>query len=143
MAETETSDIRLNSPIEELSGVGKRRAEMLRRLEIRYVVDLLRHLPMRYQFESAQTTIQQLQVDSIGTAVGMIAAARWVPSGRGRGRFEATLQDDSGTLKLTWFNAGYLRNKLHPGEMIRVQGKVGRFGEYLQMSNPKWQIVWR
>jgi len=148
MPETDTQDaVKLSTRVAALAGVEQRQADRFRRLGVHYVIDLLRHLPARYQFESAQAPIAGLQVDSIGTASGMVTDARWVPAGRGRGRrgirgrFEAMLQDDSGTLMLTWFNGSHLRGKLHPGSTIRVQGKVKRYEQHLQIVNPRWTPV--
>jgi len=133
--------IRLASLLTELPGVGKSRARLFARLDIHTLSDLLRHLPTRYEHQSQEGGISLLQPGDIGTARGVVLNARWVASmGFGKkGRFEATIGDDSGTLSLTWFNAGYLRDKLHPGATIRVQGKVKLFNDYPQMANPKWE----
>ncbi|MFP4144876.1 MAG: ATP-dependent DNA helicase RecG [Phycisphaeraceae bacterium] len=137
------TDIKLSSPVTDLPGVGKRRARLLGRLGIRSVTDLLRHLPLRYERHAGEDAIDRLQVETIGSARGVISAARWAPSfGYGKkGRFEATLQDATGTLNLTWFNAGYLRNRLHPGMTLRVQGKVKLYNGYPQMANPRWEVL--
>ena len=131
------------SPVTRLPSVGPARAKALQRLGITTLGDLLRHRPTRYEKLSAEGQIADLptQSDAVATARGTVAAVRWVgSSGYGKkGRFEATLQDDTGTLKLTWFNAGYLRDSLHAGQPLRVQGKVKQFNGYPQMSNPKWE----
>ena len=132
----------LSTPIDQLPGVGKRRAERFQRLGIERVRDLLRHLPMRYEHEAAEGSVEELTVGTIGSARGTIAAARWNQGpGKRKGRFEATLEDTTGTVLLTWFNAPYMRDKLHPGHAVRVQGKVKQFGMYKQMVNPKWWLI--
>jgi len=133
----------LTTPVTDLPGVGQRRAEALARLGIHQVSHLLRHYPLRYEKEAAESSIERLEVGSIGSTRGTVERCRWVPmQGRGRkGRFEVTLRDDTGTLSLTWFNASYLRDKLHPGAVLRVQGKVAVFNDYLQMANPKWEVL--
>ncbi|XAL99680.1 ATP-dependent DNA helicase RecG [Phycisphaeraceae bacterium D3-23] len=126
-----------------LPGVGPARAAALHRLGIQTLADLLRHRPTRYEKLDAEGRIADLPVfeDVVATARGTLNAVRWVPAqGRGKkGRFQATLEDDSGTLALVWFHAGYLRDTLHAGQMLRVQGKVKRFDGYPQMVNPKWE----
>jgi ATP-dependent DNA helicase RecG len=146
-AKDSTAPIRLGSRVEALHGVGKRRARLFARLDIHTVSDLLRHLPMRYEHQAGEDTINRLIEGTIGTARGMVKTVQWVgpnmaghSGGGGRkGRFVVTLIDDTGTLNLTWFNAGYLREKLHPGMNLRVQGKVKFFNNYPQMVNPKWE----
>ncbi|MFI4860707.1 MAG: ATP-dependent DNA helicase RecG [Phycisphaerales bacterium JB063] len=131
------------SPVTLLPGVGPARAGALARLGIHTLADLLRHQPMRYEKLDAEGRISDLPVfeDIVATARGTLSAVRWVPAqGRGKkGRFQATLQDDSGTLALVWFHASYLRETLHAGQPLRVQGKVKRFDGYPQMTNPKWE----
>jgi ATP-dependent DNA helicase RecG len=70
---------------------------------------------------------------------GEIAAVRFVP-GR-RPRAEATLEDGTGSIRLTWFNAPWLRGRLHPGMQVQVWGRVRRYGESLSMANPRWSLV--
>jgi ATP-dependent DNA helicase RecG len=142
---------RLAMRVSELPGVGKGRAAALRRLDLVSVTDLLRHYPMRYEKEAAEGGIAQLPTDgkTVGALRGTVAACRWVPpAGYGKkGRFEATLQDHTSeavgrrTLQLVWFNAGYLRDRLHAGMPLRVQGKAKLFNDYPQMVNPKWEVI--
>jgi RecG-like helicase len=40
-----------------------------------------------------------------------------------------------------WFNQLYLRDKLHPGMTIRVQGQAKRRGYGLQLVNPQFTII--
>ena len=60
---------------------------------------------------------------------------------RPRPRFEATIDDGTEKLALVWFNAGYLRRELHPGKLIRVQGRVKYFRNMPQMAKPKWSVI--
>ena len=131
--------ISLATPLSELPGVGPARRRALKRLGLERVNDLLRHLPARYERVWAEGSIADLPMSGVGTARGTVVAARWVPAGAGKGRFEATLQDHSERLSLTWFNAAYLRRAIHAGMLIRVTGKVKPFNGYAQMANPKWE----
>ncbi|MEM9110652.1 MAG: ATP-dependent DNA helicase RecG [Planctomycetota bacterium] len=127
-----------------LSGVGPARLKLLGQLGINTIADLIRHLPARYEDQSAEGAIVDLIEDNktVGSARGVIEATRWQPGQFGKkGRFMATLKDDTGTLSLVWFNAGYLREKLFVGHMLRVQGKCKAFNGYPQMSNPKWELL--
>ena len=112
-------------------------------MELFTVADLLRHLPTRYERHFAEGAINDLPAPgAIGSARGTIVATRWLPSmGRGKSRFEATLQDHADRIKLVWFNGGYLRDRLHAGMFLRVRGKVDYFGGYAQMINPQWEVL--
>ncbi|MGB0768448.1 MAG: DEAD/DEAH box helicase, partial [Phycisphaeraceae bacterium] len=129
--------------VETLAGVGPARLAMLHRLGIRTLADLIRHLPARYEDQADEAPIADLVTDNetVGSARGVIEATRWVAGQYGKkGRFMATLRDDSSTLSLVWFNAAYLRDKLFVGHRLRVQGKCKTFNGYPQMANPKWEL---
>ncbi len=122
----------------DLQGVGPRRAQQFRRLGIHNLTDLLRHVPLRYEHEQEEGGILELPMNSVGSARGTIQATRVAHLAR-RPRFEATLQDHRATLRLVWFNAPYLRQQIHPGMLLRVQGKTQSYQGYPQMVNPRWE----
>lgn len=130
----------LATPIEELTGVGPARAKSFRSLGVDTLGDLLEYFPRDYQFESSELAIRELRSDQIQTVRGEVVAVNYVPT-RPRPRFEATIDDGTAKCALTWFNAAWMRTKLHPGLYIRVKGKVGYFRNIPQMINPKWEPV--
>ena len=127
-------------PVESLGGVGPTRAKALRALGVNGLGDLLEYFPRDYQYESAELSIAQLTDGPIQTARGTVCAVDYIPS-RPRPRFEATIDDGSGKLSITWFHGGYLRSRIHPGMAVRVQGKVAFFRQYPRMVNPRWEVV--
>jgi len=140
----EQTRITPGSSVKTLSGVGPARMKLLHRLGLRTLSDMMRHLPARYEDQSAEGAIANLLTDNktVGSARGIVEATRWQQGGYGKkGRFMATLKDDSGTLSLVWFNAGYLREKIFVGQPMRVQGKCRAFNGYPQMANPKWELL--
>ncbi len=137
---TQNKPLRLNTPVVELPWVRPRDAHALARIDIASVMDLLKHLPMRYEQEAAEGTVAAMPIEAIGSTRGMVAASRMVQGyGRGKSRFEATLRDDTGDLLLTWFNATYLRDRIRPGMTLRVQGKTVVYRNRRQIVNPRWE----
>ena len=133
--------VALNTLVEDVPEVTSRQARGLRRLGIRTVSDLCRHMPLRYEKQFAESSIGELPLDGIGTTRGTILSTRWVPAGPGRrlqGRFEARLEDPSGVLDLNWFNCSFLRDQIHPGMVVRVSGKTTVYRQVRQMANPRW-----
>src|SRR5205085_2844546 len=98
---------------------------------------LLYHLPMRHERLEAEQAVERLTVGTNIATRGEVAATR-VVNKRPRPRFEAVLLDDTGRIDLVWFNAVYLRDRIHPGMQIRVQGQAKRRGYGLQLVNPTW-----
>ncbi|HLL89836.1 MAG TPA: ATP-dependent DNA helicase RecG, partial [Tepidisphaeraceae bacterium] len=109
-------------------------------LGVATVGDLLEYFPRDYRHESSERPIKDLVPDDIQTARGEVVAVNYIPA-RPRPRFEATLDDGTGKLALVFFNAAWLRTKVHPGLQLRVKGKVGFFRNLPQMANPKWEPI--
>src|SRR5690606_18560775 len=116
--------VRLSTPVGQLPGIGPKRVLQFQRLDIKTVSDLIRHLPMRYEQEFAEASVNDLPMEGSGSARGTGSNGRWAPGGQGKGRFQATLQDHSDRIYLVWFNARYLTDQIKPGMLMRVQGKV-------------------
>src|SRR4051812_8635456 len=140
MTTTSDAPLKTSTRIEDLDGIGAARAKHLKHLGVETLADLIEYFPRTYQFESSEQSIDKFVADRIETARGTICAVDYI-TGRGRARFEATLDDGTAKLALVWFNAQYLRSKIYPGMTIRVQGRVKMFRNMPQMANPKWQVV--
>jgi ATP-dependent DNA helicase RecG len=136
-------DIRLSTAVADLPGVGQWRLRQFERLGLKNVGDLIRHLPARYEQELAEGALDDLPMERSGSARGTLVATRYVQGAGGsmKGRFEATLKDHSDELTLVWFNASYLRDRLHAGMALRVQGKVAAYKGRPQMVNPRFEIL--
>jgi ATP-dependent DNA helicase RecG len=126
--------------IDTVSGIGPTRAKVFRNLGVNTLGDLLEYFPRDYQLETSELSIKQLTEGPIQTVRGTVCAVDYIPR-RPRPRFEATLDDGTAKLSLTWFNGAYLRSRIHPGMSIRVQGKVGYFRQFPQMVNPHYEVV--
>ena len=134
------SALQLTSPLVDVPGIAERLARDLSTMGLRAVGQLVAHLPHRHEREEPEAPIAELEPESTVSARGEITACRVAGYGK-RSRFEAVLHDGSGRLDLVWFNAPYLRGKLHPGEHIRVQGKAKRFKNGIQIANPRFEII--
>ena len=142
-----TEPITLVTPLSALPGVGPRRGVALRRMGLRCAADLLVHLPFRYERQLAARpmadvakTVQRTDEQAVLTVCGEVVATR--RSGRGpKPRFEARIEDESGSMMLTWFNAGWLQDRIRPGMRLEVSGRVKPYQGMLQMVNPQWKAA--
>jgi len=133
-------EISLSMPLSALPQVGAKRAAALAGLGVTNLGKLVAYLPMRHERLEAEAEVSQLAANQNISARGQVTATRIVMRTR-RPRFEAILVDPSGRLDLVWFNATYLRDKIHPGMRLRVQGKAKKFAGGLQLANPKWEVI--
>ncbi len=136
----------LAAPVAELPGVGPKRAESLARRGLGSVLDLLFHLPVRYDDRRRLTTIGELEVGRRATFAGEVRVADWsMPRafrGRGRRTFQVVLGDDTGTVNLKWFRgAEALHGRLRKGVRLLATGDVRRYRFAKELIHPEVEIL--
>lgn len=116
----------LRTSVQYVKGVGPRRAELLNRMGINTVEDLLYHLPFRYEDRRQMRRIGDLCAGEEATIVGRIAeASEWRRRGSWQKVLRLILEDDSGSLPLLWYHQiAYFRSRYRPGQRVLVHGKV-------------------
>ncbi|MCH2133236.1 MAG: ATP-dependent DNA helicase RecG [Phycisphaerales bacterium] len=140
-----TTPSQLTTLVEDLPGIGPGAGDAFRQLGIRCLADLLLHLPNRYERSQQHACIAELDAlvgdesdgPDVAAVVGEIASVR--PGFGRRSKVEAVLEDDTGQLRLVFFNQPWVRHRLQPGRRLRVSGRPGRFSGQLQLVNPRFE----
>jgi ATP-dependent DNA helicase RecG len=128
--------LKLSDEVTKLRGVGPRRAAVLASAGILTVEDLLLNLPFRYEDRSATATIAGLEPGPPVTVRAMVKKCRVVRGRRWRARVEATVADESGELRVVWFNQPYIAGSATPGTEVWLFGSITTHEDELQMVNP-------
>ena len=68
------ADIRLNSPLQYIKGVGPRRAELLAKFGMREVRDILFYFPRHYLDRTNIVPVAKLKQDEPATIIGVVKA---------------------------------------------------------------------
>jgi ATP-dependent DNA helicase RecG len=117
----------LDTPIEKLTRVGKTTSKILNGLGIYSVLDLLYYFPFRYEDFSHLVKIADLKPEQIVTIKGKIALIKNRRSFRKRMYItEALIEDETGDIKVIWFNQPFLTKSLKSGDEIYISGKADR-----------------
>ncbi|MFV2089546.1 MAG: ATP-dependent DNA helicase RecG, partial [Pseudomonadales bacterium] len=126
-------------PVDSLKGVGPSLTEKLSRLGVRRLLDLLLHLPLRYQDRSRVVPLRELRAEQECLVQGQIVEAR-IAYGRRRS-LVVTLEDETGYLnwRLFYFSSSQ-QKALKPGMFVQCFGQA-RFGrEGLEMIHPEYRL---
>lgn len=125
-----------------LPRLGEKQGKALAAMGIHTLGDLLAHVPSRYLDFSKFSYIQDLTPGEVVTVRGRLTsiAARFSYASR-KMLTEATLQDQTGKLRLVWFNQGYVADALEKGEEVLVSGKVQLYKDRLHLINPIYEKV--
>ncbi len=132
----------LQTPVEELTRVGKATAGRLQRMGLWTVRDLLFHFPHRHEDWSAHKNIADLvpgQEATVHVSVQQISG-RKAFNRRSLHLTEAVVTDESGALSVIWFNQPFLVQQFPPGTLLSLSGKIDKRAGKLTMSSPKYEV---
>ena len=131
----------LNSPVTVLRGVGAKRAELLKKLNIHTCGDLIRYFPRRYLNMSEVNPIDQLVNGQTATVVAKVSSDVSRRSGKRVTRFLFSVSDPKGnTVFVTLYNQKYTAEHLRPGMTVLLYGPVEVAGYVRRMESPKIRI---
>jgi ATP-dependent DNA helicase RecG len=131
----------LDAPTTVLNGVGQVNAERLVKLGIFTLRDMLYHFPRRYEDYSQQVSIRDLRYGMEATVIGSVKS---ISKRQGKGRrfsTEAVISDETGGLRVNWFNQPWMIRNLDIGNDVVLSGKVDQYLGRLTMNNPEWELL--
>lgn len=135
------ADINLdNLPCTSLKGVGPKVAEKLEKLHIQSVLDLLFHLPLRYEDRTRVRTIASLK-DGERALIKVTVELAQVKLGKRRS-LVCRASDESASIdfRFFYFNKGQ-QQRLQRGAEFYAFGEVRRFGFQFSMVHPELTAI--
>lgn len=133
-------NITLETPVGELTRIGKTLAARLQKLGIKKARDLLFYFPYRYIDYSKTVSISELVPAQLFTVRGIIEIIKSRRSFRRRMFItEALVSDSTGQLKVIWFNQPYLTKILKPGDEVFLSGELDTSCHHFQFTSPIYE----
>ncbi|MDE0962671.1 MAG: ATP-dependent DNA helicase RecG [Candidatus Latescibacteria bacterium] len=130
----------LNLGIEEVKGVGAKRAAVLNEVGIHTLGDLFYYLPRRYLDRSRTLPMARAPIGQEVTLIGHVRQMRFVP-GR-KPRFVLVVEDETDDIACTFFQGGrYLQRNFKEGDELAISGKVDLFQGRRQMVHPEYEFI--
>ena len=127
----------LSTPIGQVPRIGTAYEAKLKKLGITHVRDLLFHFPRTYEDFSKITPIQDVQEGQVYCVAGSLLEINEVRTYRKRvSLITGMVEDDSGAIKILWFNQPYLADSLKKGDNVYLAGKVMRNKEGVYLASP-------
>ena len=114
----------LNKEIQFVKGIGPKRAEKLHKLNIFTLKDLIYYFPRQYEDRSKVKKINQLENEEKVTIKGVITRMDSYSPKKGMNIIRMDMRDDTGYIKLSFFNQEYIKRAFKSGDSIAVFGKV-------------------
>jgi ATP-dependent DNA helicase RecG len=130
----------LETEVQYVKGVGTKLAQVLSKLNIYTLGDLLFHLPRRYEDRRQFRKIAHARPGDAVTVSGKLVTVDNVKV-RNLTLTKAYLDDGSGVLELVWYNQPYMKdtlNKLRNSQIV-AYGIIKESPYGLQMETPEWE----
>ncbi len=132
--------VNFDSPVGSISPIAKKINSKLKRLGIVKVADLVYYYPFRYDDFTNVKKIKDLTPGEVVTIEGRVDLIenRRSPVKR-RNITEAVISDETGSIKVVWFNQPFLIKNIRPGNNIYLSGKVDIDFNSMQMVGPEYE----
>jgi len=130
----------LDLPITVIRGITPKVANKFTKLNVRTVRDLLYFFPRRYVDYSRRKSISELIEGEEQTIIGTIWQARVATLGRRKGT-EAIVGDETGNIRVVWFNQPYLAKSFRTNARIVISGTVSEFKRRKVFESPEWELL--
>ena len=131
----------LATPVQYVKGVGPERAELLQRLDLHTVADVLFFFPRDYQDFTDEREIGRLEEGKLQTVRGVVDDIEIRTSQAGRAVLGVLIRSGTEYLRALWFNQPFMREKFDYGQRVAVSGKPKYEGLIWQMHHPRVEIL--
>ncbi len=130
----------IDSPITVIRGISLSLAAKFNRLGVKTIRDLLYFFPHRHLDYSQRKSISQLTEGEEQTIIANVWQAQEIKLG-GRRSTEAIVGDETGNVRVVWFNNPYLAKKLATNTRVVISGRVSLFNGRHVFESPEWELV--
>jgi len=147
----------LLTPIESLPNINDQYQKKLKKLGIKTIKDIIFHFPHRYEDFSNIIPISKVESASIDHLIsdkpkketkktisiqGEVLEIKNIRIWKKKMVLtEAIVQDNSGKIKVIWFNQSYLINTLKAGDFVCLSGKTARKKSKTYLSSPSFEKI--
>ena len=128
----------LLSDLKNLKGVGLKTSNILKKKKINNIFDLLWRLPKSYTDRTISTKIKDLKIGEVQT-ITLTPYKYNFPRIRNLPN-RISCKDNTGEMDCVFFHSyeGYIKKVLPLNKEVTISGKVGRYKNKYQITNPKY-----
>ncbi len=129
----------LKSPVTGVKGIGPKKTELLSRLKIHTIEDLLYFFPRKYEDRTKVWTIMEAPFDRDVLICGRVISKK-LPGNPylKKAPMRVVVEDNTGAVELVFFNARYIAGQFQVGEEYTLFGKITLNKGKRQMAHPEF-----
>jgi ATP-dependent DNA helicase RecG len=131
----------LNAPISELKGISTSLATKFGKLGVKTIRDMLYFFPRRHIDYSQRKHISELEIDKEQTIVARVWEAATKSTTKGMALTEAIIGDETGNIRVVWFNQPYLTKRLRTNSRLAISGRVSLWNGHKVFQSPEYEFL--
>ena len=113
----------------------------LKKLGVHTVRDVLYLFPRRHNDFGQMRKVSELEIEAVQTVTVTVWEARETRLGGRIRATEAVVGDETGNLRVVWFNQPYLAKRFKSGTRLVLSGRVSLFMGSPQMESPEYETI--
>jgi ATP-dependent DNA helicase RecG len=132
----------LEISLREFKGIGPKTALKLEKNKIKTIKDLLYFFPYKYQDLTQIKKISELKIGETGVILGKITNLKLFPTPKRRMFIlQGIISDETGSLKVIWYNQPFLAKTLKNNLLVALIGKLVKNRYGLNFQPIKFEIL--
>lgn len=131
----------LEAPVTSIKGINRGLAPKFEKLGVKTIRELLYFFPRRHIDYSRRKLISELEAGEEQTIVATVWEASQKTMANRRRVTEAVVGDESGNIRVIWFNQPYLAKTLATNSTVVLSGRVEQFHNRNMFVSPEWELL--
>src|SRR4030042_4903667 len=132
---------RLNDSVKTIPFIGYKYEQLLSKLKIYTIKDLLYHFPSYHSDTSEIFTLSDLDANYRKTVRVIVESIKNIRTRYGKYLTEAKVYDDSGEIDVIWFNQPFLTRIIKEGSTLLLNGKINPNHNKPQLYSPTYELL--
>jgi ATP-dependent DNA helicase RecG len=124
--------------ITEVKGIGDKTAATFHKVGVESIDDLIHYYPRNYKIYEQPVSVSSLTEGDRAAVFCKVVSGVAVTRGRRYTIVTLSAADDTGSIKMIWFNMPFLRNVLHKGDSFVFVGSIKISGASRVMEMPEY-----
>ena len=131
----------LVTPLQYLPGMGPVRAQRFTRLGLRNAQDVVFLFPRDYEYPAPSEKVDSLEEGQAASLVGTVVDAEFVSRKPGKSMFAALVQNESGIVRILFFNQAFRSDQLSVDQRVLISGTPKLNGMRMEFVHPKVTLL--
>lgn len=128
--------VELDKDVKYIKGVGPNRVQLLNKLNINTLEDLITYFPRTYEDRSIPKGILECEDGEEALIEAIVMTRMQEIRLRGKTMYKLIIRDETGSATVTWFNQSYLKNKFVVGKKYKFYGKISNSFGKISINSP-------